>query len=595
MAVENSGGATDEKPRKRKRRWGDAPPEAAEAKKPLDAKSKALALKESVAARLAALKAKKAAAAAPSVKRPLPADTKVVEPTSKKAKTYDIDMTVTAPTFKPEVPVQKPKVNPYLAHHHQQEAEEEEGEGIDQRLIRVTKPRHRNKEMTFIEPGTFIEIGERKRQKAANALQSGFVSGRKTGNYVQSAGMADIYGSGGGAVEDDSGILAPRADCGDPEGMPLVMEWWDTEMLPSKLRKQVQAEESKALAKKSRKQMKSLGATKLESEETENDIAEATAEITTSCYEQAALSYSKTAALVQHIVPIGKPKTDEAKQPTLYLTKKELKRQRKMRRAEKLRELQDMQAAGLIPAPEPKLTFQNFMKVLGDQAYLDPSQMERKVNEQIQARQNAHMERNEANKLTKEQRADKRARKLEEDTSDGVSVAIFYVKDMSHTYHRTKVDLNAQQNSITGGVLECQNPRLACVICEGGPKAIKRYTRLMTVRMKWQGPDDAVDEDDEEEEEDEVDEETGEVKPKKQKFNPDNKCELVWTGMGRKRLFKGFQFQVCETSDTARKVLSNKGVGHYWDQVISHASGRGENFHLKLADDSEEEEMVEST
>ena len=55
---------------------------------------------------------------------------------------------------------------------------------------------------------------------------------------------------------------------------------------------------------------------------------------------------------------------------------------------------------------------------------------------------------------------------------------------MSHTYHRTKVDLNAQQNGISGGTLECQNPPLACVICEGGPKAIKRYIRLMLVRMK---------------------------------------------------------------------------------------------------------------
>jgi hypothetical protein len=48
--------------RKRKRRWGDAPPSQVESAMPPaaeDAKAKALALKESVAARLAALKAKK--------------------------------------------------------------------------------------------------------------------------------------------------------------------------------------------------------------------------------------------------------------------------------------------------------------------------------------------------------------------------------------------------------------------------------------------------------------------------------------------------------------------------------------------------------
>jgi U4/U6 small nuclear ribonucleoprotein PRP3 len=139
--------------------------------------------------------------------------------------------------------------------------------------------------------------------------------------------------------------------------------------------------------------------------------------------------------------------------------------------------------------------------------------------------------------------------------------------------------LNAQQNFLTGGVLECQDPAMACVICEGGPKAIKRYTRLMTVRMKWKGPDDQSNDQEEEGEEGDQDDDTKEAPPK---FNPNNKCELVWQGMGVKRLFKGFVFQSCESSDQARKVLKQKGVGHYWDQVLQHASGRGDNLQLKL-------------
>lgn len=564
-----------------------------------DAKSKALALKESVAARLAALKAKKAGGsvlpASVAEKRAFSTISQLEkneeeQPSSKKARNYELDMTVTGPTFKPKVPIMKPKINPYLA-HLEEESKEDDLEGVDPRLLRASKPRQRHKQMHFIEPGTFIEIGERKRQKASNALQSGFASGRKTGTYVHAAGMADTYGPGGDRLEDyELGILAPRADCGDPDQMPLVMEWWDTEMLPFKLRKQVQTQESEALLKNSKKQLKQLGAkTTLADGEDKGDET-ITLGLAASCFDQAALSYCKTAGLVQHIIPIGAKlkQEEEIKAPTLFLTKRELKRQRKLRRAEKQRELQDMQAAGLIPAPEPKLTLSNFIRVLGDQAYLDPSQMEQKVNEQVQARQKAHMDRNDANKLTKEQRAEKLARKLHEDTSGGVSVAIFYVKDMSHTYHRTKIDLNAQQNGISGGTLECQNPSLACVICEGGPKAIKRYTRLMLVRMKWKGPDDEDDDDDDGGNDEGA---TEEGAPLKQKFNPDNKCELVWTGMSRKRLFKGFQFQVCDTSDTARKVLANKGVGHYWDQVMAHASGRGETFHLKLAS-TEDEDMA---
>jgi U4/U6 small nuclear ribonucleoprotein PRP3 len=568
--------------RKRKRRWGEAAPTE-------DPKAKALALKESVATRLAALKAKKASgSSSTSVEQPV-SQPPQQPPAAKKAKTFDLDLNVTGPTYQPQVPLlhstkaaAKPS-NPYLA--HQEDPEEEVVQDV--RLVRASKPRVHKKELHFVEPGTFVQLAEKKRRKAANALQSGFVSGRKTGTFVLSTGM-DYYAK---STQDyaEEHVLQPRADCLDVH-MPLIMEWWDTELLPSRLKKQVQEQEGKALTSRTKKQLQKpwsgeeeKGDEHEDDDETEKKELEhqELMELRSACFDQATLSYSKTAGLVQHIVPIGVNKEPE-KQPTLYLTKTELKRQRKLRRAEKQRELQDMQAAGLVPAPEPKLTLSNFIKVLGDQAYLDPSQMEQKVMEQMQARQRAHLERNAANQLSKEQKAEKRARKLHEDTSQAVAVALFYVKDMSHPYHRTKVDLNAQQNNITGGVLECQNPPMACVICEGGPKAIKRYTRLMTVRMKWQGL--------EEEEEENDTAEAGEDAKPKQSFRSDNRCELVWTGWSPKRLFKNFVFQACETSDMARQVLGNKGVGHYWDQVLARASGGGETFLLKLVDDDSVED-----
>jgi U4/U6 small nuclear ribonucleoprotein PRP3 len=161
---------------------------------------------------------------------------------------------------------------------------------------------------------------------------------------------------------------------------------------------------------------------------------------------------------------------------------------------------------------------------------------------------------------------------------------------MSHPYHRAKVDLNAQQHYISGGILECDNPKLACVICEGGPKAIQRFSRLMLVRMKWTGPDDAEEDDDEVE--DDVSDLDNDADQVMQKFNPDNKCELVWQGMVVKRLFKGFTFQTCETSDQARKILKAKGVEHYWDQVLALTQGeRKGGIRLKLTStDSDEDE-----
>ena len=599
----------DNKP-KRKRRWGDVstapapapttslppPPPPTQPTQPsstgvvIDNKAKALALSASIKARLEALKAKTGttpAAQASSLKRP-PAETPsqdVKQPSAKRAKHYTLDMSVTGPTFREKPAPQKPKINPYLAHTKQDEKEEsEELEAfVDERLA-TKKERRRHKELSFVEPGTFVEIAERKRLRAANAEQSGFVSGRKVGTYVKSNDLANIYGTT--EVLDDDYKTAPRPEAQEKTTMPFVLEWWDLELLPGNLKKQVGAYEGKVLAKSTQSQMKQLEkSSDKASSLVSNLVNQEVDDLRNQCFDQALLSYSKTAALVQHIIPIKPPnaKDGPSVEPTLYLTKRERKRQRKLRRAEKQRELQDLQAAGLVPAPEPRLTLKNFIRVLGDQAFLDPSQMEQKVTQQVQARQRAHLERNEANKLTKEQRADKLAKKYKEDTSEALHVAIFYVKDLSHPYHRAKVDLNAQQYNITGGVVECEVPKLSCVICEGGPKAIKKYTRVMLVRMKWKGPDNADEEDDDEDEDDEEG-------VKRHKFNPENKCELVWTGMATKRFFKGFVFQACETSDQASKILRAKGLGHYWDQVLTHASGRGDIFNLKLAESDEEED-----
>eukprot|EP00536_Pseudo-nitzschia_multiseries_P011366 jgi/Psemu1/205580/e_gw1.382.57.1 len=648
--------------RRRKRRWGTAAatPETTTSisstatgtattttttsSGPVDSKAKALALKASIAARLAALRSKTAAAGTSSVaasrgiatgtalpnananvyananKRPLPQPSAVASsattanpPSTKRAKHYELDLTVTGPTFAkstealiPKPP--KPKANPYLAHRA---SNSNSSRYVDARLEAAGHDEHhssrRRRELRFVEPGTFVTIAERKRQRAANAVSAGFASGRKAGQYFRSATM----GTGGGATK---GSRWQQQQQQQPlRAMPTVVEWWDVELLPSKLRRQVASYEGKALSKATQSQMQQLSASsstiapsQQQQQQQQQDplsidgaattaIEEVVAvdkarELRTKCAQQASLSYSKTAGLVQHIVPIRPPGEENGKkaaEPVLYLTKKEQKRARKRRREQKQRELQDLQAAGLIEPPEPRLTLQNFIRVMGDQAYVDPSQMEQKVMEQVQKRQRAHLERNEAKKLTREQRAEKLRNKVLRDANPtanatgAIHVALFYVKNASHPYHRTKIDLNAQQLNITGGVVECDIPSLACVVCEGGPKAIQKYTRLMMVRMKWTGPDDGDDDDEGDTSEEEED---------AHRFDKENTCALVWTGMATKRQFSGFVFQHCETSAQARKVLRSKGVGQYWDQILAHASGSGDAMRLKLVDSDDEED-----
>ena len=67
----------------------------------------------------------------------------------------------------------------------------------------------------------------------------------------------------------------------------------------------------------------------------------------------------------------------------------------------------------------------NLMRVLGTEAVLDPTKMEKHVREQMAKRLKAHEDANAARKLTPEQRREKKINKLKEDTSTGVNTAVF--------------------------------------------------------------------------------------------------------------------------------------------------------------------------
>ena len=620
----------------------------------LDPKAKLKAMQDSIKARLEA--AKKAQAAKARMIPPPAATTANVEPPrpTKRAKHYELDLSVTGPTYSKttassesgsKVPSTshsnkrdhvdttskptKPK-NPYLAYSSKTSdgndatkidpSNEDEEDVLDERLVNRQQRSRKHRELKFVEPGKWQEIAQRRREKAQKIQDSGFLSGRKTSHSIQANTLGadettqdttNIYGPSATETEtpeEEDIPLPPRWDAHPDTTMPLFLEWWDMELLPSRLRKQVAQAETRTLNQHSKaalvqnlKQTEASSAMdidKNDDDDTMSDQKPAAVDLNpekkdgdndhsvlrANCWEQVALFHCKTADLVQHIVPVQSPAKTEAPLPVLPLTKKDLKRQRKLRRQEKQRELQDLQAAGLVPAPEPRLTLQNFIRVLGDQAFLDPSKYEQKVVAQIQARQAAHEQRNQERKLTKEQRTAKVTAKLQakvdKATQSGqIHVALFYVKNMSHPYHRTKVDLNAQQWLITGGVLEC--PIASCVIVEGSPQAIQKYIRLMTVRMNWvSGPDGATSL---EEMDDEVQDDGSTAVS--HKFDPTNRCELVWQGMVVKRHFSHFSFQSTETPEQCRKILRQKGLAHYWDQVMNVANSGNQNksVALKLA------------
>ncbi|KAF5179044.1 U4/U6 small nuclear ribonucleoprotein Prp3, partial [Thalictrum thalictroides] len=141
-------------------------------------------------------------------------------------------------------------------------------------------------------------------------------------------------------------------------------------------------------------------------------------------------------------------------------------------------------------------------------------------------------------------------RKLFEDPNTLETIVFVYkINDLSHPQTRFKVDVNAQENRLTGCVVIAEG--MSLVALEGGSKPIKRYGKLMLKRINWAAA--VVDETDGDENQDRL------VK----------NCVLVWQGSVAKPSFNKFLVHQCRTEVAARKVFSDAGVAYYWDLAVN--------------------------
>lgn len=264
---------------------------------------------------------------------------------------------------------------------------------------------------------------------------------------------------------------------------------------------------------------------------------------------------------------------------------------------------------GLMPPPPPKVKLSNMMRVMGDQAVLTPSEIERKVREETEKRKQNHAMRNVAgcalhvpcdahatpmtrgprpsrlrhcrhSKLTPEERREKWRSKFEEGEAEEIDMALYRVNDLGDTLHRFKIDKNAQYMQLTGRVILCTTQRCNMVLVEGGPwlapaavpplpargdgrvtlpcprgavpAGIRKFNKLMLRRIRWNERSADLDA-----------EERGEEVPTR----PNNQCHLVWRGSASRRAFLGFRFIEAANSEEARRALEPNGAGPYWDMV----------------------------
>lgn len=242
---------------------------------------------------------------------------------------------------------------------------------------------------------------------------------------------------------------------------------------------------------------------------------------------------------------------DESSKPILlpvFLTKKERKKLRRQNRREAWKEEQEKIRLGLASAPEPKLRISNLMRVLGNEAVQDPTKMEAHVRDQMAKRQKAHEEANASRKLTVEQKREKKIRKLKEDTSCGVHVSVYRIRDLHDCQSKKfKVEANAKQLLMTGVVVLFRD--CSVVVVEGGPKQQKKYRRLMLHRVKW--------------DEDTVKDVDGNDVP--------NSCVLVWEGTSQRRHFGEVKYKSFPMEKMAREFFQKHQVEHYWDLAYSGA------------------------
>merc|ERR1712151_402400 len=215
------------------------------------------------------------------------------------------------------------------------------------------------------------------------------------------------------------------------------------------------------------------------------------------------VNVEKITPYVEHPIPIKITTEKEvADAAMMHLTPKERKKLRRLKRQERTQEIRDKIKMGILQPPPPKVKMSNLMRVLGDEAIADPSTIERKVRQQVEQRRREHEQRNEARKLPAEERKAKKRQKWMAEQEPVTGVLVFKIKDLANKRHLFKIDMNAQQFHLTGCCISC--PGVAnIVIVEGGPRASKRYKKLMTRRIKWTEDQTKDDDDDNDDENDE--------------------------------------------------------------------------------------------
>ncbi|KAG7530913.1 hypothetical protein FFLO_04736 [Filobasidium floriforme] len=274
---------------------------------------------------------------------------------------------------------------------------------------------------------------------------------------------------------------------------------------------------------------------------------------------------------VQHPVPLPPPFEGKAEEPRgLMLTKKEQKKMRRQRRAAELKDKQDRQRLGLLPMDPPKVKVANMMKVLTASAVQDPTKVEARVKAEAAARVRKHEQTNAERALTDEQKRERLEQKKIKEEGKGVYGCAFKIKYLVNGAHKFKIRATAEQLALHGMLIF--HPDFALVYVEGSAASLKKYKRLLLVRIDWteearpknfDGPD-GMDLDNNDEDGEANGRAGWQPMQEKPESLADNKCEIVWEGELPQKNFRSFRYRNVESDRDGKEVLG-KGREGVWD------------------------------
>jgi len=281
---------------------------------------------------------------------------------------------------------------------------------------------------------------------------------------------------------------------------------------------------------------------------------------------------------IQHPVAIEPPQDKQAPPPKpMYLTPKEQQKLRRQRRMMELKEKQAKIRLGLEPAPPPKVKKSNLMRVLGEEAVKDPTAVEARVNREIQARFEKHMQENEERKLTKEERHEKLATNQAKDAARGIHILVFKINSLANGQHRYKINMNATQNGLNGICI--MHPKMNLVIVEGGEHSVNNFKKLMLRRIDWTESLPSREKDKDAttpaggasaatvREWLKAEDEKGFLKDLS-----NNKCVLIFEGEVKTASFRKWGSKICETDQEAREFLTSRKLDSFWTQAKNFPS-----------------------